>query len=55
VANALLGYRVNESLSINFNANNLFDKTYYARLGGTNSYNTYGDPRNYSLSARFRF
>ena len=33
--------------------NNLFDKTYYTRLGGTNTYNTPGDPRNVLLSLRW--
>lgn len=55
VASAMVGYRVNPRLMLTFNANNLFDKVYYARLGGTNSYNTFGDPRNYALTARLDF
>lgn len=55
VASALVGYRANEHLAVDFNANNVLDKVYYARLGGTNLYNTYGDPRNYSVTVRMGF
>ena len=37
------------------NVKNLFDRTYYTRLGGTNTYNTYGDPRNFQLTLRAQF
>jgi outer membrane receptor for ferric coprogen and ferric-rhodotorulic acid len=53
VVNAFLSYRVNKNLTLSFNANNLFDKTYYTRLNGTvNTYNTYGAPRNFLLTLR---
>lgn len=55
VINAMAAYRFNPKFSLVLNANNLTDKVYYSRLGGTNSYNTYGDPRNYSLTARLSF
>jgi len=55
VWNAYANYPIAHNLSLQFNANNLFDKTYYTRLGGTNTYNTYGDPRNFSLTLRARF
>ena len=54
LANALLGYQF-EKFSVNFNATNLFDKVYYTRLGGVNIYNTYGQPRSYSLTIRANY
>lgn len=53
VVNAMAGYQMSPHWSLNLNATNLLDKTYYARLGGTNSYNTYGEPRSYSLTLRY--
>ena len=29
--------------------NNLFDRVFYTRLGGTNTYNWFGEPRNASV------
>lgn len=55
VANAMAAYRFNRNFSLVFNVNNLTDKVYYTRLGGVNSYNTFGDPRNYALTARLNF
>jgi len=49
VINALARYRWNEHLSLDLHLNNLTDRTYYTRLGGLNTYNTYGEPRNLSL------
>lgn len=46
-------YPVNKQLTATLAVNNLFDKTYYTRLGGTNTYNTPGDPRNVLLSLRW--
>lgn len=46
-------YPVNKQLTATLAVNNLFDKTYYTRLGGTNTYNTPGDPRNVQLSLRW--
>lgn len=55
VVNALLRYRFSEKLSLQFNANNLFDRTYYTRLGGTNTYNNFGEPRNFSVTLRAQY
>lgn len=55
VVSALVGYNITPHLSANLNANNLFDTIYYTRLGGTNTYNTYGDPRNFTLTVRYSF
>lgn len=40
--------------SINVQVNNLFDRTYYARIGSINTYNTFGDPRNFLVTLRGR-
>jgi outer membrane receptor for ferric coprogen and ferric-rhodotorulic acid len=55
VANVMAGYRLSQRMNLAFNANNIFDKTYYTRLGGTNSYNTFGPPRNYKVSLSTSF
>lgn len=55
VVNALVSYNINKNLSLALNANNIFDRTYYTRLGGLNTYNTYGEPRNFKLTLRTRF
>lgn len=52
VVNLMAGYQIDPHLSLALNLNNLFDETYYTRLGGTNTYNTYGEPRNVSLTLR---
>jgi outer membrane receptor for ferric coprogen and ferric-rhodotorulic acid len=53
IVNAMLAWRLDERLTLDLNATNLLDKTYYARIGGSNSYNTFGEPRGYSLTARY--
>lgn len=55
VTNLQIGYAINQNYKIALNANNIFDKTYYTRLGGTNTYNTFGDPRNYMLTLRVSY
>lgn len=52
VASAQLGYRVSDSTTVGLTANNLFDRKYYARVGGLNTYNVYGEPRNFMLTLR---
>jgi outer-membrane receptor for ferric coprogen and ferric-rhodotorulic acid len=52
VVSALVGYRFDPHVEVDLNLRNVFDKTYYPRLGGTNSYNTYGEPASFSLSLR---
>jgi catecholate siderophore receptor len=51
---AMVGYDVNEHLSLQLNANNLFDKEYYNR-GRNNGWATPGDARSVVLSAAYRF
>lgn len=52
VVNAMATYRLDEHLSLSLHLNNLLDRTYYTRLGGTNTYNTYGEPRSLALTLR---
>ena len=47
-------YQVSKQLSFMLNVDNLLDKTYYKGFGTYGS-GVYGDPRNFSLAARYRF
>ena len=49
------GYALTPKLSLSASLNNVFDKHYYARVGGPNTYNTFGDPRNLTVALRARF
>jgi len=53
VANAQAGYTFANGVTMSLAVNNLFDRTYWARVGGLNTYNIYGDPRSVLLSARW--
>jgi outer membrane receptor for ferric coprogen and ferric-rhodotorulic acid len=55
VYNALLGYRFNDNYSLQLNANNIFDKTYYKKIGANATGYYYGDPRNVALTLRGTF
>ena len=55
VYNAMLGYRFNDHYSVQLNANNLFDKTYYKKVGANATGYYYGDPRNVALTLRGTF
>jgi outer-membrane receptor for ferric coprogen and ferric-rhodotorulic acid len=55
VVNAQIGYQFDKNLSATFSVNNIFDEAYYTRLGGLNTYNTYGEPRNFMLTLRKTF
>lgn len=52
VVGAQLGWRFNENLRVFASANNLLDKVYYQRVGSINTYNFYGEPRNFLLTLR---
>jgi outer membrane receptor for ferric coprogen and ferric-rhodotorulic acid len=54
VAAANVSYPFNARLQLTAQVNNVFDTTYYTRLGGTNIYNTFGDPRNVVVSLRWQ-
>jgi outer membrane receptor for ferric coprogen and ferric-rhodotorulic acid len=51
------GYKATEQLDLQFNVNNLFDRTYYSSVanGAYEPYDIYGDPRNMKLTARYSF
>lgn len=52
VLNAMLSYKLNERLSLQVNFNNMTDQKYYTRVGGSNTYNTPGEPRNFMVTLR---
>lgn len=52
IANAQLGWRFTPNLRAFVSANNLFDRVYYQRVGSINTYNFYGEPRNFLLTLR---
>jgi len=51
VANGRIAYRIDKTYSISLMVNNLFDRKYWASIG-TNTYNFYGEPRNFMLTLR---
>lgn len=55
VWNALAEYQVDEHWTVTYNANNIFDKNYYATVGSTSASNWYGEPRNHMLTLRGTF
>jgi outer membrane receptor for ferric coprogen and ferric-rhodotorulic acid len=52
VVNLQAGYKVNKHLTATLSVNNLFDEKYYTRIGGLNTYNYYGEPRNLMFTMR---
>lgn len=55
VWNALAEYQIDQHWTLTYNANNVFDKTYYSTVGSTSATNWYGDPRNHMLTLRGTF
>lgn len=55
VASAQAGYRFNATMRLGVTVNNLFDRRYHERVGGLNSYNTPGEPRNVMVTLRSEF
>ncbi|MBS7777568.1 TonB-dependent receptor [Acidovorax sp. CCYZU-2555] len=53
LVNLMARYEVDQQLSLAFHLNNALDKRYYASGGG--AYGTYGPPRNFAVSAKYRF
>jgi outer membrane receptor for ferric coprogen and ferric-rhodotorulic acid len=49
-----LSYQVQRHLQVAVQANNLFDQSYFTRLGGSNIYNTPGEPRSMLVSLRWQ-
>ncbi|MFJ2446960.1 TonB-dependent siderophore receptor [Pseudomonas sp. NPDC087626] len=57
IADLMAGYRVNQNLDLQLNANNIFDREYYSSISNSTSYggDTYGAPRNMMLTAKYSF
>lgn len=57
ITDLMAGYKVNQNLDLQVNANNIFDRTYYSSISKSVSYgsDTYGNPRNLMLTARYSF
>ncbi|MCU0070246.1 TonB-dependent siderophore receptor [Pseudomonas koreensis] len=53
----MAGYRVNQNLDLQLNANNIFDRKYYSTIANSVSYggDSYGNPRNMMLTAKYTF
>ena len=55
VTDLFASYDVDTHLTVSVNANNVFDRDYYSSLITTTGGNFVGDPRNYLLTAKYRF
>ncbi|WP_029615708.1 TonB-dependent siderophore receptor [Pseudomonas putida] len=58
VVGLMVGYKVNKNLDTRLNLNNVFDKKYYQGIASNNSwspYDVYGDPRNFTITAKYSF
>lgn len=55
VWNAMVEYKLDDHWTLAYNANNIFDKTYYSTLGSSASANWYGEARNHMLTLRGTF
>ncbi len=53
----MAGYKVNDHLDLQVNANNIFDRRYYNAIASDVSYggDSYGNPRNMMLTAKYSF
>jgi outer membrane receptor for ferric coprogen and ferric-rhodotorulic acid len=54
LVNLMARYAVTEQLQVQANVENLFDKKYYSQMGFFSQYR-YGAPRNFTISANYRF
>lgn len=55
VADLMLAWQATPELSVNLNINNLFDKYYYESIGSPTNGNGFGAPRNFLITAKYRF
>ncbi|WP_411388697.1 TonB-dependent siderophore receptor [Pseudomonas sp. MPB23] len=57
VTDLMAGYKVNDHLDLQLNANNIFDRRYYSAIANSASYggDSYGNPRNMMLTAKYSF
>jgi outer membrane receptor for ferric coprogen and ferric-rhodotorulic acid len=54
----MAGYQVSKHLDTQLNINNLFDKKYYQGIASNSTwspYDVYGDPRNFTVTAKYTF
>ncbi|MXO64303.1 TonB-dependent siderophore receptor [Altererythrobacter endophyticus] len=54
LVNLMARYKLENGLSLQLNAENLFDKKYYSQIGFYNQL-AFGEPRNVTLTARYEF
>jgi len=54
LVNLMARYELNENFQLQANLENLFDVTYYSQIGFYSQYR-YGEPRNFTISARYMF
>lgn len=55
VFDAMASYDVTDTVTATLTVNNLFDKEYYERVGGTTVFNFYGEPRSVNLKLQAKF
>ncbi|MEX5343206.1 TonB-dependent siderophore receptor [Pseudomonas sp. I2] len=57
ITDLMAGYQVNQHLDLQLNANNIFDRKYYSSISNSVDYggDTYGNPRNLMLTAKYSF
>ncbi|MBV4543816.1 TonB-dependent siderophore receptor [Pseudomonas vlassakiae] len=57
ITDLMAGYRVNQHLDLQLNANNVFDRKYYSAVASSVDYggDTWGAPRNLMITAKYRF
>ncbi|WP_085676994.1 MULTISPECIES: TonB-dependent siderophore receptor [unclassified Pseudomonas] len=57
VTDLMAGYRVNQHLDLQLNANNVFDRKYYSAIASSVDYagDTWGAPRNLMMTAKYSF
>ncbi|MEN0107752.1 MAG: TonB-dependent siderophore receptor [Pseudomonas sp.] len=57
VADLMAGYQATKNLDLQVNANNIFDRKYYSSISNDYLYggDSYGDPRNFMLTAKYSF
>ncbi|KAB7648808.1 TonB-dependent siderophore receptor [Polymorphobacter fuscus] len=49
------GYKVSEQIALSVNVNNVFDRTYFARISSTGRGNYFGSPRTVFATVRFTY
>ncbi|OPA89232.1 TonB-dependent receptor [Pseudomonas fluorescens] len=57
ITDLMAGYKVNEHMDLQLNANNIFDRRYYSTIANSVDYggDAYGTPRNMMLTAKYTF